>query len=146
MIAPGIETILLLPDSAAYSIRLARRRATGFEPQRARRPRPPAMDNERLQFLRDALAANADDTFARYALALEFARGGEPAQAWEHFRYLLDHHPDYSAAYYQAGTLLADQGRTGEARDIFRRGVEVTRRLGQNHARSELEAALDALD
>lgn len=104
------------------------------------------MDSERLQFLRDSLSANPDDSFARYALALELARGGQPDEAWEHFRYLLDHHPDYSAAYYQAGVLLAGQGRTAEARDIFTRGIEVTRRLGQSHACSELESALESLD
>jgi tetratricopeptide (TPR) repeat protein len=104
------------------------------------------MDSERLQFLRDSLSANRDNTFARYALALELARGGEPTEALEHFHYLLDRHPDYSPVYYQAGMLLAEQGRGDEARDIFSRGIEVTRRLGQAHALSELEAALDDLD
>ncbi|HUI43883.1 MAG TPA: tetratricopeptide repeat protein [Terriglobia bacterium] len=104
------------------------------------------MDNERVQFLRDSLGTNPDDTFARYALALELTRGGESAEAWEHFHYLLERHPDYSPAYYQAGTLLAGQGRTEEARGVFTRGIEVTRRLGQAHARGELESALEALD
>jgi Flp pilus assembly protein TadD len=103
-------------------------------------------DEERVQFLRRSIDTNPGDTFARYALALEFARAGESNKAWEHFRYLLDHHPDYWAAYYQAGTLLADQGRTEEARQVFEQGIEVTRRLGQTHALSELEAALQGLD
>ena len=104
------------------------------------------MENERLTFLRQSLMANAEDTFARYALALELTRAGQPGEAWEHFRYLLEHHPDYSAAYYQAGTLLANQGRMDDARRVFTEGVEVTRRLGQKHAESELIAALDGLE
>jgi Flp pilus assembly protein TadD len=104
------------------------------------------MDSERLQFLQDSISSNPDDTFARYGLALELARGGRPDEAWEHFRYLLEHHPDYAPAYYQAGMLLIDRGRSEEARTVLTQGVQVTRRLGQKHAESELTAALESLD
>jgi tetratricopeptide (TPR) repeat protein len=104
------------------------------------------MDNERLQFLRDSIATNPADTFARYGLAVELARGGQPDQAWEQFQYLLEHHPDYAPVYYQAGMLLVDQGRSEEARKVLTQGVELTRRLGQKHAESELMAALESLD
>ena len=104
------------------------------------------MDNERVPFLRDSINANPGDTFARYALALELARGGQPEEAWVHFQYLLERHPDYAPTYYQAGSLLADQGRNEEARAVFQRGIELTHRLGQKHAESELQAALEALD
>ncbi len=103
------------------------------------------MDNERVQFLRNSIATKPDDTFARYALALELVRGGQPEEAWEHFRYLLEHHPDYSASYYQAGMLLANQGRQEEARQVLNKGIEVTGRLGQKHAHDELMDALEAL-
>jgi tetratricopeptide (TPR) repeat protein len=104
------------------------------------------MDNERAQFLRDSISANPGDTFARYGLALELAQGGQPDEAWEHFRYLLEHHPEYAPAYYQAGLLLVNQGRSEEARKVLTQGVELTRRLGQKHAESELMAALESLE
>jgi tetratricopeptide (TPR) repeat protein len=104
------------------------------------------MDNERVQFLRNSISVNPGDTFARYALALELTRGGQSGEAWEHFQYLLDHHADYAPTYYQAGNLLANQGRGEEARAVLLRGIEVTRRLGQKHAESELQAALEAVD
>lgn len=104
------------------------------------------MNNERLQFLRNSITANPADTFARYALALELAQSGQPDEAWEHFGYLLEHHPDYAPAYYQAGMLLVNQGRSDEARKVLTQGVELTRRLGQKHAESELMAALESLD
>lgn len=103
-------------------------------------------ENERVAFLRKSLAAKPQDTFARYALALELTRSGKPDEAWEHFQYLLEHHPDYPATYYQAGTLLVNQGRTEQARQVLAQGVEVTRRLGQKHAESELMAALEGLE
>jgi thioredoxin-like negative regulator of GroEL len=104
------------------------------------------MDNERIQFLRNSISANPGDPFARYGLAVELAHGGQPDEAWEHFRYLLEHHPDYAPAYYQAGMLLVDQERNDEARKVLTQGVELTRRLGQKHAESELMAALESLD
>ena len=103
-------------------------------------------ENERVAFLRQSLAANPQDTFARYALAVELTRSGDSSEAWEHFQDLLEHHPDYPATYYQAGTLLANLGRTEQARQVFAQGVEVTRRLGQKHAESELMAALEGLE
>ena len=104
------------------------------------------MDNERVKFLQDSIAANPADTFARYALGLEYSRAGRADEAWELFEYLIDHYPNYSATYYQAGMLLADRGRTDEARRVLSQGIDVTRRLGEAHALSELQAALDGLD
>jgi tetratricopeptide (TPR) repeat protein len=103
------------------------------------------MDKSRIEFLQEALEANPDDTFARYALAVELSTSGLPAQAWPHFEYLLNHHPDYSATYFQAGKFLVQQERRDEARRIFAKGIEVTERQGNRHAQSELQAALESL-
>jgi hypothetical protein len=37
-------------------------------------------------------------------------------------------------------------GRVTEAREVYQRGVEVTARSGDQHARSEMQGALDMLD
>ncbi len=103
------------------------------------------MDKNRVEFLKGALEANPDDTFARYALALELSTSDQPTDAWPHFEYLLNHHPDYSATYFQAGKFLAQQNRRYEARRIFAEGVEVAQRQGNRHAESELQEALDSL-
>jgi len=103
------------------------------------------MNKTRLEFLRETLASRPDDTFARYALALELWKSERPEDAWEHFDYLLSRQPEYSATYYQAGTFLASQGRREEARKILAKGIEVTGRQGNPHAQSELQRALDEL-
>ena len=103
------------------------------------------MNKTRLEFLRETLAVKPDDTFTRYALALELAGSERPEDAWEHFEYLLSHQPEYSATYFQAGTFLARQGRRDEAREIFSKGIEVTGRQGNLHAQSELQRALGEL-
>jgi hypothetical protein len=105
----------------------------------------PEAEKTRREFLEQALRQDPDNTFARYGLALELSQA-EPAAAWSHFDYLLHHHPDYSATYYQAGVFLTKQGRLREAREVLVKGVEVTGRQSKLHAQSELRAALDDLD
>ena len=53
-----------------------------------------------------------------------------------------DAHPDYVAAYFQYGQFLARVGRTEEARSTLTAGIAVAERTGDEHARSEMEAAL----
>ena len=103
------------------------------------------MENDRIQFLRQALEAMPDDAFARYALAVDLANSGQKEEAWQHFEYLLTHHPEYSATYYQASMFLLKLGRREEARKTMVKGIEITGQQGNSHAQKQLQAALDML-
>lgn len=103
------------------------------------------MQNNRVETLKTLLEQNPADSFSRYALATEYARGGELEKAAEEYRRLLEINPDYAAAYYHGGQVLEKLGREEEARALYRKGIEVTTRSGDQHARSELQAALDIL-
>ena len=103
------------------------------------------MENDRIQFLRQALESMPDDAFTRYALAVDLANSGQKEEASQHFEYLLTQHPDYSATYYQAGMFLLRQGRREEARKTLAKGIEVTGRQGNSHAQKQLQATLDML-
>ena len=102
-------------------------------------------EKARREFLEEALRQDPGNIFARYGLALELAKS-DTAAAWTHFEYLLLHHPEYAATYFQAGTFLMKQGRLDEARKVLAAGVEVTGRQGKQHAQAELQGALDDLD
>jgi len=103
------------------------------------------MPDTRLDVLKNLVAQNPNDSFARYGLAMEWARAGNPEQAVAEFRALLAINPNYAAAYYHGGQTLAALGRVDEARELFRQGIEATTRIGDLHTRSEIEAALDGL-
>ncbi len=103
------------------------------------------MENDRVQFLRQALEATPDDPFTRYALAVDLANRGQKEEAWQHFEHLLAHHPDYSATYYPASMFLLKLGRSEDARETLVKGIEVTGRQGNSHAQKQLQAALDML-
>jgi tetratricopeptide (TPR) repeat protein len=103
------------------------------------------MEPTRIEFLEESLRSDPNSAFVRYALAIEFVNAGRSEEAWTHFEYLLMHHPEYSAVYYQAGKLLVRSGRHEEARQVLTKGIDVTGKQGNLHARSELEAALEEL-
>lgn len=99
----------------------------------------------RRQMLEEYVAAKPNDAFARYGLAMDCANAGDAPAADEHFKALLETHPQYVAGYFQFGQFLARTGRTEQARSMLREGIATAQRTGDDHARSEMEAALSEL-
>jgi len=99
----------------------------------------------RLDVLRQLVERNPKDSFALYGLAMEHAQREEYDQALEHFRKLCEVNPNYSYAYFHGGRVLTKLGRIEEARQWYERGIEVTTRSGDLHAKGELKAALAEL-
>jgi tetratricopeptide (TPR) repeat protein len=99
----------------------------------------------RRALLEEFVAANPKDAFARYGLAIECASQGDADAAIENFEKLLAQNPNYVAGYFQYGQLLARLSRTAEAKRTLTNGIEAARRSGDEHAGSEMEAALAQL-
>ena len=99
----------------------------------------------RRQMLEEFVANKPDNDFSRYALALECMTGGDSRATDLHFRALLERNPDYVPAYLMYGQFLARESRTGEARRVLSTGVQAATRVGNQHARSEMEALLNDL-
>ena len=95
--------------------------------------------------LEDFVAKNPGDAFGRYGLAMECLKTGDSVAAEEHFKQLLGVHPEYVAGYFQYGQMLAKLGRVDDARKTLTEGVSQATRAGEEHARQELQAALDEL-
>ena len=91
------------------------------------------------------VAQDPANAFARYGLAMELVNSGELESAIVEFRALIEHNPNYSAAYFHGGQALEKLGDVEQARGFYEKGIEVTSRTGDEHARSELQAALDML-
>jgi tetratricopeptide (TPR) repeat protein len=103
------------------------------------------MATTRLEILKEMVARNPSDSFARYGLAMEYRKQGDLEAAIAEFRTLMAVDPEYTAAYYHAGQALEVAGKASEARELYRRGIEVATRKGEAHAATELEAALELL-
>lgn len=100
---------------------------------------------DRLETLKSLVAQNPHDAFARYGLAMEYARTGALEAAVGEFRGLIEVKPDYCYGYFHWAQTLEKLGRLEEAREVYGRGIEAAGRTGNQHARSELEGALDLL-
>ncbi len=103
------------------------------------------MATNRLEILKQMVAQDPANSFARYGLAMEYANLGELAPAVTEFQNLISQDPNYAAAYYHGGQALEKLGRLEEAREIYEKGIEATGGSGDAHARAEIEAALNLL-
>jgi thioredoxin-like negative regulator of GroEL len=99
----------------------------------------------RREMLEDFVAQEPDDSFSRYALALELEKEGREQEAVTQLREVISRDSGYEAAYYQLGRLLAQTGFPDEARDVYRRGLVAATAANDQRARSEIQEALDIL-
>jgi cytochrome c-type biogenesis protein CcmH/NrfG len=96
---------------------------------------------DRVASLKQILEQNPTDTFARYGLAMEYARDGRIDAALAEFQTLLAANPEYVPAYQMAGQMLAHE-RPREACQFLQQGIAVAGRAGNAHAKAEMEALL----
>lgn len=103
------------------------------------------MESDRLKQIRAMLEKQPDDPFLLYGLAMEYKKAGRADDAIAGFDRVIAIDPGYCYAYYQKGLVLEDQGNLNAARAVYKEGIEQARRKADEHARSELEAALSLL-
>lgn len=103
------------------------------------------MREERITKLMALLEADPNDSFTRYALALEYAGKEDTAQARLLLEDLLQRDPRYIPAYQQLGYLYQRLGLRELAIAVFTRGMETAKQQGDLHARGEMQEALDEL-
>lgn len=100
---------------------------------------------QRLEKLEELLAQDPKNVLVSYGLAQELANLGRLEEAVAAFERLIANRPDYHAAYFHGARTLERLKRIGDARDLYRRGIEAAARNGDGHAQSEMQAALEAL-
>jgi len=100
---------------------------------------------DRIAVLTEILAANPEDTFARYGLAMEYSKAGQIEQALSEYKTLIEKNPDYTPAYFMAAQMLAGANRIDEAKRLLVDGISSARRTGNAHAQSEMTTMLEEL-
>lgn len=101
---------------------------------------------DKIAGLKEILALDAKNSFARYGLAMELSASGQTDAALEEFDKLLASDPDYTAAYFMAAQTLSKAGRTGEAIARLKAGIDCAKRTGNSHALSEMQGMLEELE
>jgi tetratricopeptide (TPR) repeat protein len=103
------------------------------------------MAGNRTEILKSMVEQDPSSAFGRYGLAMEYVNSGDLESAAEQFAKLLEYNPGYAAGYFHGGQTLEKLGRVEAAKDLYRRGIEVTSANGDGHTRSELQGALAEL-
>ncbi len=101
---------------------------------------------DKIAMLKEILAQQPGDAFARYGLAMAYASEGDAAPALAEFDRLLVEHPDYTAGYFMAAQTLVKAGRPAEAQTRLREGIASAQRTGNQHALNEMQQLLDELE
>ena len=101
---------------------------------------------DKLAGLKEILALDPKNSFARYGVAMELAGSGQTEAALAEFDTLLANDPDYTAGYFMAAQTLAKAERVPEAIVRLKDGIACAARAGNRHALSEMQGMLDELD
>ncbi len=100
---------------------------------------------ERIKKLEAFLLQSPDDCFLNHALALEYIKEGQDAQAQVFFEKNRTHDPGYIATYYHLGKLLERSGNTAGALSVYEDGMQCAKAAEDMHAYRELQAAYEGL-
>ncbi len=104
------------------------------------------MSIERLTALQKFLEQDPNDSFTRYAIAMEYVSQKEFVQAIEHLNKVILNDPKYIPAYHQLGLLHAQLGKKEESKQYFLSGIQAAKSVGDTHAMGEMQESLDELE
>lgn len=99
----------------------------------------------REEKIRSLLAAEPDDAFLNFSLAMELAKLERWDESFAQFDRLIEVDPDYVGAYFHKGKTFAMLGRADDAREVIRRGITKAAEVGDFHAKGEMEEFVQGL-
>jgi Tfp pilus assembly protein PilF len=99
----------------------------------------------RIEKLKEMLAADAEDSFLLHALGLEHSKIGDDETARGYFQKVLFSNPSYVGTYYHLAKLLERNDDEEGAIQVYEKGMEVAKLAGDQHAYGELRGAWEEL-
>jgi Tfp pilus assembly protein PilF len=100
---------------------------------------------DRIEKLKQFLAASPGDSFVQHALALEYIKAGNDSEARELFESLLTRDENYVGSYYHLAKLLERNDDTDNAIKWYHKGMLKAKECGDHHAYNELLSAYEDL-
>lgn len=103
------------------------------------------MTIDRLERLLEFFKNEPNDPFLKYALATEYLRLNNTEEALKYYLDLVVKHTDYIGTYYHLGKLYEQLGKQNDALKTYEKGIDVGKRIKDQHALSELLGAYNSL-
>jgi tetratricopeptide (TPR) repeat protein len=99
----------------------------------------------RIEQLQEFLKEDSNDSFLKYALALEYVRVEEYDTARDYFLKLIKDDENYVASYYQLGKLYESLNEVEKAIEIYKNGIEIAKKIKDAKTLLEIQEAYNML-
>lgn len=99
----------------------------------------------RIEKLKEFLKLDPSDSFIQHALALEYIKAGDDAEAQKLFENILQRQPEYVGSYYHLAKLFERNGDIESAVKWYEKGMEQAKQKGEDKAYGELRSAYEEL-
>jgi Tfp pilus assembly protein PilF len=96
---------------------------------------------DRISKIKEYLKESGDDSFLQHALALEYIKIDNDAEAKKLFEQILKREPGYLGSYYHLGKLLERMGEGKKAIEVYSKGMEIAKSVNDSHTYNELRSA-----
>ncbi|MEI7906139.1 MAG: tetratricopeptide repeat protein [Bacteroidota bacterium] len=103
-------------------------------------------NEQRIEKLKELIAKDPTDSFSQYALALEYNGINEPLTAIEILEELLKRDENYLPAYQQLGQMLGKLNKTQEAKQIYRKGMDLAVIQNDEKTAKEIREELEEIE
>ncbi len=103
------------------------------------------MIKNKIEELQEFLTKEPEDSFIKYALALEYIKIEKFDNAFIYLNDILEKDEGYLAVYYQSGKAFEHVGQQEKATSVYLKGIEIARRQGKKHILAELQQAYNLL-
>lgn len=103
-------------------------------------------NSQKIRELAQSLKRNPDDSFVKFALALELLKKDDVTKARVLFESVLKQDPDYLGVYYHLGKLYERQGRWKDAEKMYSNGLKIADEQKNKRTALELREALESLN
>ena len=104
------------------------------------------MKMNRINLLKGFLEEDPQDSFSKYALALEFDKVGDIHKAISLLTELQQENQTYLPLYYQLGLFQEKNGDKNSALETYQKGLVIANQAGDNHTANELRSAMEGLN
>ena len=99
----------------------------------------------KIKQLAKQIKNNPGDSFSKFALALEFRKEGEFKKARIMFEDILASDPEYVGVYYHLGKLYEALDCLRDAKELYKKGIDVADQQDEERTQKELKEALEQL-
>ena len=102
--------------------------------------------SERLKTLFELYKKDPNDSFVAYGIALEYISIDNYDEAEKYLTKIITKDPDYLAAYMQLAQVKENLNKIEEAKDTYRKGIEIAKKNSELRTASEMEEFLNELE